>query len=124
MYGAFMSTPRSRIAKGRSFQKKVMEMIKECFKLGPDDIRTPVGSENGPDVILCNDKTRKKVNLAIECKNQKAIAIWKSLDQTNAHSKATGMPPALIFHRSIAGNKDIYITVTLEHYLELRKKLI
>lgn len=117
-----MSTVRSRIQKGRSFQKKVVELFKECFDLGDDDIRTPVGAENGPDVILCNADTRSNVGLAVEIKNQKSISVWQALEQAKAHAKGTGLVPVLVFHRSVSGNKDVWITVPIEHYLELRKK--
>lgn len=115
-----MATARSRIQKGRSFQKKVMLMFKSIFNLSDDDIRTPVGAENGPDVILCNEVARQKVGLAIEVKNQKNMALWEALNQAKGHAK-DGMVPALVFHRSIAGNKDIWISVPLDHYLEVRK---
>lgn len=115
-----MATPRSRIQKGRSFQKKVMLMFKSIFELSDDDIRTPVGAENGPDVILCNEATRQKVGLAIEVKNQKNISIWEALGQAKNHAKG-GLTPALVFHRSVAGNKDVWISVPLDHYLEVRK---
>lgn len=115
-----MSTPRSRIQKGRSFQKKVMLLFKTAFNLSDDDIRTPVGAENGPDVILCNEVTRKKVGLAIEVKNQKALSLWEALSQAKSHAKGD-MVPALIFHRSVPGNTDVWISVPLDHYLEVRK---
>jgi hypothetical protein len=115
-----MATPRSRIQKGRSFQKKVMLLIKEAFDLSDDDIRTPVGAENGPDVILCNKITRDKVGLGIEVKNQKNISLWAALAQAKNHCK-DGLIPALVFHRSSPGNTDIWISVPLNHYLEVRK---
>ena len=99
-------------------------MFQECFSLGPDDARSPVGAEGGVDVIFCNEATRQKVGLAIECKNVKKISIWECLEQAKSHAKNTKMTPALIFHRSAIGNTDIFITVPLSHYLELRKELL
>ena len=61
-----MAKPRSLITKGRNFQKKILLMFQECFSLGPDDARSPVGAEGGVDVIFCNEATRQKVGLAIE----------------------------------------------------------
>lgn len=112
-----MSTVRSRIQKGRAFQKRIMLLFKEFFGLSDDDIRTPVGAENGPDIILCNDDVRKKVGLAIEVKNQKNMSIWVALEQAKSHAAGTNLTPALIFHRSVLGNRDVWITVPLEHYL-------
>ena len=119
-----MAKPRSLITKGRNFQKKIMLMFQECFSLDEFSIRTPVGSENGPDVIFCNEAALQKVGLAIECKNVKKISIWECLEQAKSHAKNTKMTPALVFHRSAIGNTDIFITVPLSHYLELRSQLL
>lgn len=114
-----MATPRSRIQKGRSFQKKVMLLLKKAFGLDDDDIRTPVGSENGPDVILCNEKSRQLVGLAIEIKNQQKLSIWEALEQAKRHA-TNNTTPALVFHRSKQGNTDEWITIPLQHYLSIR----
>ncbi len=116
-----MATPRSRIAKGRSFQRLIKQKIQECFSLTDDDIRCAIGAENGPDVILCNEVTRQKVGLGIECKNVQNLSIWSALEQAKAHAKSGGLEPALIFHRSRAGNTEHWITVPLDHYLKLRE---
>jgi len=120
-----MSTARSRISKGRAFQKSIMLLIKQYFNLDDDDLRNPVGAENGPDVILNNKKTRDLVGLTIECKNQKSLSIWSALEQTKDNQKKyyPDTTPALIFHRSQMGNRDVWITVPLTHYLELRQKI-
>ena len=116
-----MAKPRSLISKGRGFQTRILELIKETFNLGPDDIRTAIGAETGADIKLTNEATREKVGLAIECKNVKSISTWAALEQAKAHAKGTNLIPTLIFHRSQIGNRDIWITVPIEHYLELRK---
>jgi hypothetical protein len=119
-----MATARSRISKGRSFQKKVKELIQECFELTEDDIRTPVGSECGPDIIFMNEKTREIVgHLNIECKNQQSISFWAALEQAKKRLKDKEIP-ILICHRSISGNRDVWLTCPIEHYLELRKELL
>ena len=121
-----MATVKSRIAKGRNFQKKIMLRIKEAFSLGDDDIRTPVGCETGEDVILSR-KAREKVNLTIECKNQKRLNIWKAIDQCLDNKKKidkknnTDVQPAVIIHKSEYGNKRVWIVIDFDHYLELRK---
>lgn len=119
-----MATARSRIAKGRGFQKKVKELIQECFQFSDDDIRTPVGSECGPDIIFMNEKTREIVgHLNIECKNQQTISFWAALEQCKKRLKENEIP-ILVCHRSISGNKDVWLTCPIEHYLELRKELL
>jgi hypothetical protein len=115
-----MTKVRSRIQKGRNFQKRVMELIKEAFDLSEDEIRTPVGCETGVDIKL-SSTGREKVGLSIECKNQKSLSIWASLEQAKANT-CDGCEPALIFHRSVLGNRDTWIAVPLHHYLDLRRK--
>ena len=119
-----MATVRSRISKGRSFQKKVKELIQECFGLDCDSVRTPVGSESGPDIIFCNEQTREKVGrLNIEIKNVQKISFWAALEQCKKRLKEREIP-ILICHRSVQGNSDIWLTCPIEHYLELRKELL
>jgi hypothetical protein len=98
-----------------------MEAFKVAFGLCDDDIRTPVGAENGPDVIFCNQKTRELVGLAIEVKNQKNLSIWAALDQAKQHCNDTLATPSLVFRRSVSGNRDVWIAVPLSHYLEVRR---
>lgn len=114
-----MSTHRSRIQKGRSFQRKIKEMIQSAFDLSDDDIRTAIGAENGCDIKL-SKVARDKVGLSIECKNQQKISLWSALEQAKANVEPN-TEPALIFHRSKPGNREVWITVPLEHYLELKR---
>jgi len=97
-----------------------MEAFKKAFGLNDDDIRTPVGAENGPDVVLCNDKARELIGLAIEAKNQRNLSLWTALDQAKQHCSSKLPVPALVFRRSIPGNTDTWIAVPLSHYLEVR----
>ena len=115
-----MATARSRLQKGRAFQRKVMEMIKSTFGLSDDDIRTAVGAENGCDIKL-SKSARDNVQLSIECKNQQNVSLWSALDQAKANA-IPGTHPALVMHRSKSGNRDIWITVPLDHYLEVRSR--
>jgi hypothetical protein len=113
-----MATARSRITKGRRFQKTVMEKIKECFDLDDEAIRTPIGAEAGTDIRLTK-KAKEKVRLSIECKNMKSLNIWKALEQAKAN-KEEGCDEAVIFKRGDLGSHKTYICVPLSHYLELR----
>lgn len=117
-----MSTVRSRIQKGRLFQKRVMEKFKEVFELDDDDIRTPVGSENGPDVIF-SKKAQEKVGIGIECKDRKSMNVWSAIEQTIKNTPAK-YSPTIVFKRGSVGANKTWIIVTLDHYLELRKKIL
>ena len=119
-----MATARSRISKGRNFQSIIRDKIQECFQLDDDSIRCAIGAETGADVKLTSQEARDKVGMAVECKCVKSLSIWTALDQTKAHAKDTDLIPTLIFRRSISGNRDVWITVPLDHYLDLRKELL
>lgn len=115
-----MAKARSLINKGRRFQVKIGKIFAEHFELEWDeDIRTAIGSETGCDVKLMSKKAKERVGLAIECKNVKSLNVWKSLEQASSNTP-NGQTPALVFHRSKPGNKEVWIVVPLEHYLKLR----
>ena len=117
-----MATARSRIAKGRSFQKKICELVKATFDdLTEDDIRTAVGAEAGVDIKLSR-RGREIVGLSIECKNVKSLNVWEALKQAEANNY-DDCCPAVVFHRSVAGNKQSWIAVPVEHYFDMRKEL-
>jgi hypothetical protein len=115
-----MAKIKSLIQKGRNFQTRICDMFKSEFKLTSDDLRTPVGSESGVDIILTSKRAREIIDLSIECKNQKTASLWAWLEQAKSRSGT----PALIFHRSVSGNKDIWITVPLKYFIDLKKKAI
>src|SRR3972149_3909337 len=114
-----MATARSRITKGRNFQKRVMLKIKEVFQLTDEDIRTPIGAEAGTDIRL-SKKAQEIVGLSCECKNMKNMNIWTALEQAKKNCDK-GCVEAVIFKRGDLGANKEYICVPLEHYLELRK---
>lgn len=117
-----MATARSRITKGRDFQRRLLEIFKEVFNLSSDDARTPVGSEAGPDLIFCNEATREKVGrLNVEAKNVKSLNLWSALDQCKKRLKKDEVP-LLLVHRSISGNKDVWAVCPIEHYMDLQKR--
>ena len=115
-----MAKPRSLITKGRNFQKKIMLMFQECFSLSDRDVRCPIGAEAGADLILVSDKARDLIDLSVECKNQKNASLWAWLEQAKSREGI----PALIFHRSVSGNKDTWICVPLEYFLDIKKKAL
>ena len=116
-----MATVRSNIAAGRLFQKRVMEKIKEIFGFNQDQIRTCVGAECGEDIKFSQD-ARATVGLSIECKNQKNMNIWSSLEQAKKNCPK-GCEEAVVFKRKTLGANKTYIVVPLDHYLTIRGEL-
>ncbi len=125
-----MATIRSRIAKGRAFQKKVMLMFKETFNLSNDEVRAPVGSETGDDVKFSED-TQKLLGISIECKNVRAMTdMFGALEQCMYNAKRgekklkCKLEPVLVVHKSKGGNRKTWATMDLDHYLDIRKRLL
>jgi hypothetical protein len=116
-----MATARSRITKGRLYQKKVMQRFKDVFELDEDDIRTAVGAETGEDIKL-SKRAREKVGLSIECKNMKSMNIWSAIDQAQKNCPK-GCEEAVVFKRGTLGAHRSFICVSLDHYLELRRQI-
>lgn len=69
--------------------------------------------EHGMDVQL-SPSARKHFPFAIECKNQEALNIWKSLEQ--AENNCEGLTPLLIFKRN---KSKIYATLEITDFLDL-----
>ncbi len=111
----------NRKSKGRRLQNTIRDLFKEAFILSDDDIRCAIGYEKGCDIKL-SERAQKIVCLSLECKNQMNLSLWAVLKQ--AKDNIVGETcPALVFHRPIQGNSDIWITVPIEHYLDIRRRL-
>jgi hypothetical protein len=108
--------------KGREFAKKIRAMFIETFGLDEEEARCAVGYEQGCDVKFLS-AAQEKIGLYIEAKNQKQISLGPWLNQTLANTPKGGVP-ALVYHKPVQGNKRVWITVPIEHYLELRKKIL
>lgn len=117
-----MVKARTRIQKGRIFQKSVMEKFKETFDLTDDDVRTPVGCEAGEDIKF-NIKARKLVGLSIECKNKKSLGIYAAIEQAKIRLPKD-CDEAVVFKRGDLGPCKTYICVPLDHYLDIRRELL
>lgn len=117
-----MATARSRIAKGRNFQKKILEKFKEIFSLDEDHIRTAVGAEKGEDLKM-SKYAKRLIKLSIECKNMKSMNIWTAIAQSKSNC-SSDCDEAVVFKRGDLGSHKTYICVPLDHYLDLRKKLL
>lgn len=117
-----MASARSRIAKGRAFQKRVMEIFKTAFGLTDEEIRTPVGAENGPDVIMTKT-ARAKVGIVWEAKDHKSLNMWSAIKQAQANCPSD-CEEAVIFKRGDLGSFKTFIAVPLSHYINLRRALL
>jgi hypothetical protein len=114
-----LATIRSRISKGRQFQKRVMLAVKEAFHLTNDDIRTAVGAETGEDIKL-SASARKVVGLSIECKDVKSLNIFKAIEQAKKNCPE-GCVEAVVFKRGDMGSHKTYICLPFASYLALRQ---
>ncbi len=107
--------PRSAKAKGKRLQNKVTVLLQEKYSsvLEDGDFKsTPMGA-HGMDVQL-SPAARKVFPFAIECKNQEALNVWKSLEQ--AETNCEGLVPLLIFKRN---KSKIYATLEITDFLNL-----
>ena len=64
--------------------------------------------------VQLSPSARKIFSFAIECKNQEALNIWKSLEQAEANCE--GLVPLLIFKRN---KSKIYATLEISDFLDL-----
>jgi hypothetical protein len=102
-----------------------MLLFKSAFKLEEHDIRTTVGYENGADFVLITDKARKRIGLSVECKDRKSLGIFAALEQAKKNLYP-GTVEAVVFKNGapgLPGQHKTYITVPLDHYLGIRRRL-
>ena len=107
--------PRSAKAKGKRLQNKVTQLLQEKFSAVLEEgyFKSKTMGEHGMDVQL-SPSARKKFPFAIECKNQEALNIWKSLEQ--AENNCEGLTPLLIFKRN---KSKIYAALEITDFLDL-----
>ena len=105
----------SKKAKARYLQNLVRDRIKKLFpKLGPEDIRTSMMSENGADVKLMSLTARKLFPYTVETKNREEYkTIFKHWKQTKSHGP---LEPLLI----IKSNRQRPLAIIdMEHFFNL-----
>lgn len=117
-----MASTRSRIEKGRRFQRKIVEIFKSAFGLTDEEIRAPIGAENGPDVIMTK-AARAKVGIVWEAKDHKNLNMWTAIKQAQGNCPAD-CEEAIVFKRGDLGSYKTYIAVPLSHYINLRRALL
>jgi hypothetical protein len=92
--------PQSAKAKGRRFQQWVRDLLLGFAgdRLEEDDIRSTSMGASGEDLLL-SPAARRIYPLAIECKCQESLNIWKSMEQAEAHAGEDNTP-VLFFKRN------------------------
>ena len=106
--------------KGRRLQQKVRDLILETFSgLEEDDVRSTSMGAGGEDILL-SPLARKKVPLAIECKNQEAFGnavMWNSIKQ--AQENSNGHIPTVVFSKN---REKEYVILSLTDLMKLLKE--
>mgnify|MGYP003651340374 CR=1 FL=1 len=105
----------SKKAKARYLQNLVRDRIKKLFpKLGTEDIRCSMMSENGADVKLMSQTARKLFPYSVECKRREEYKqIYSAYKQASRHTK---LEPLLVVKRS----REIPLAIiSLEHFFNL-----
>jgi hypothetical protein len=118
-----MATARSRITKGRNLQRRLLDQLKDVFGLTDEEVRVPIGAENGPDIVFIQKQAQDRVGLGFEAKNVKSMNIWKALEQARKNTPKD-YDEAVVFKRGEVGANKTYICIPVKHYWELRKKLL
>ena len=107
---------KSRKAKGRYLQNLVKEEIMKLYPaLTNDDIRTSLMSENGADVKLLSQMSRKLFPYSIECKNREDL---NTLYYKQAMRHAP-YEPLLVVKKN---REKALAVISLEHFFELQKE--
>ena len=109
---------KSRKAKGRYLQNLVKEEIMKLYPaLTNDDIRTSLMSENGADVKLLSQMSRKLFPYSIECNNREDLnTLYKHYKQAMRHAP---YEPLLVVKKN---REKALAVISLEHFFELQKE--
>lgn len=93
--------PQSAKAKGRRLQQWFRDLLLRVAGgiLEEDDIRSTSMGASGDDLLM-SPLAQRVFPLAVECKNQESLSIWKSLEQACAHARPRGLTPTLVFKRN------------------------
>jgi len=109
--------PQSAKAKGRKLQQWVRDQILQRFPtLTLDDVRSTSMGAGGEDVQL-SSAARELFTYTVECKNRKAIAVYKDYEQAKTHGL---IEPLVILKQNLS--KPLAL-VDAEHFLDLIQKI-
>ncbi len=113
----FLMKTSSRKQKGRRLCQQVKElMLSGLDHLQDDDIIVTTSGDTGEDLKL-SPAARTVYPVAIECKNQEKLNIWKALEQAEHHSEK--YTPVLFFSRN---RSKIYATMEADKLISLYKR--
>lgn len=109
------NTVASRKNKGRTLQKKVVELIlKENPQLTERDVKSTSMGCSGDDILL-SEAALRKFPFSVECKNTEKINIWQAIEQAESRKKDS-ITPLVVFKRN---RSDIYCTLKFEDLLRI-----
>lgn len=109
--------PQSAKAKGRKLQQWCRDQILQRFPtLTTDDVRSTSMGAGGEDVQL-SSQARSLFNYTVECKNRKAIAVYKDYEQACTHGL---VEPLVILKQNLS--KPLAL-VDAQHFLDLVQKV-
>ena len=112
------NSPRTRMNKGRQFQKVIKDIFMDKYpSLTEDDIRTPVGAENGSDIILSKEG-KSFVPFDIEIKRTEKLNLWGAIKQAETNSSSNRIP-LVIFKRN---RSKIYCCLEFGHFMDVISK--
>jgi len=104
-------------AKGRAFQREVVDGLKTAFNLEDSDVVTSPASVTGVDIILSN-KAKELFPFSVECKRTEKLDIWGALAQAEANGGE--LQPLLVFRRN---NSRAYAVLELDYLVKLMQEL-
>ena len=111
-------SPQSAKAKGRRFQQWVRDRLYETFTVLEDgDIRSTSMGAGGED-LLFSPAARRLFHYSVECKNNKANAIYKVMDQAVSNCPKGITPLGMVK----ADKRKPLAVVDADHFFELVKK--
>lgn len=89
-------TPQSAKAKGRRLQQWVRDKLYSTFpKLEDGDIRSTSMGAGGEDLLL-SPAARRCFPYSVECKSNKAFAVYKIMDQATENCPKGAEPLAIL----------------------------
>ena len=113
-YGHFQLKPQSAKAKGREFQKKIVQLLLDAFPdLEKDDITSRSMGSPGEDILL-SPRARSRFGFSVECKHRAKIAVYDWLEQRGGSDY-----PSIVFAK--ANHKEPIAILYADAFLKLIK---
>ena len=105
--------PQSGKAKGRRLQQWLRQELLKLLNVAPEDIESRSMGAAGEDLML-SQEARRQWPYSVECKNQEALNLWSSWDQTCAN--AGDYEPVLFIKKNY---RPVLAVISAEHFLQL-----